>query len=558
MEDYKKEPGGKEKLKERNSKWINDDYVKFIRYGQHFIEKNGEGILAFINAHGFLDNPTFRGMRWNLLKTYDKIITIDLLGNSKKKEKCPDGSKDENVFDIQQGVSINLFVKTGKKRDGELGQISHLDIHGLRKDKYGFLLANSIDSSPYRNLAYVEPDYFFVPKDLESVREYKKGIAIDEFFRVGNSGVVTKRDKLNIHSTKQEVIQMLNDVMQLEEQQCRVKYSIPKDVRDWNFTLAKSDITKSGLNLDLVRKINYRPFDSKYFYYTGRSKGIVGWPVPVVSEHLQRVDNIGFMTNKKVEVGEFAHIFFYRGIVESHAVSMKEINYVFPLYLYPDDDQQSLEGKPTRTPNLNPDIVQQIAAKLGLTFTPEKEKAAGTFAPIDLLDYIYAVLHSPTYREKYKEFLKIDFPRVPYPHDQKIFRQLVELGGKLRQIHLLEHSVVDKRITTFPVDGDNEIIRRLGKQDWELTDQKRQLGRIHINDTQYFGDIPLVAWEFYIGGYQPAQKWLKDRRKRQLTFEDVSHYQKIIVALTETDRLMREIDGIEIEEKSSTEDRKAD
>ena len=207
----------------------------------------------------------------------------------------------------------------------------------------------------------------------------------------------------------------------------------------------------------------------------------------------------------------------------------------FPLYLYPENgDQQTTNGTPKREPNLKSAIVKQIAKGLGLQFTNEKEDTKGTFAPIDLLDYIYAVLHSPTYREKYKEFLKIDFPRVPYPKDPKTFWQLVKLGREIRQIHLLESPKVDEYITQYPIDGDNVVEK-----------SKYVKGRVYINDTQYFDNVPEVAWEFYIGGYQPAQKWLKDRKKRKLDFDDILHYQKIIVALTETDRLMKAIDKID-------------
>ena len=211
--------------------------------------------------------------------------------------------------------------------------------------------------------------------------------------------------------------------------------------------------------------------------------------------------------------------------------------------------QSLLETNTQRNPNLHPEIVEQIAAKIGLTFTPERENTPNIFAPIDILDYIYAVLHSPTYREKYNEFLKIDFPRVPYPKDRKTFWQLVKLGSELRQIHLLESPNVEEYITQYPNDGDNTITRKLTKTSigFELIDTEKQTGRVWINDQQFFDQVPLVAWEFYIGGYQPAQKWLKDRRGKQLNFEDILHYQKIIVALTETDRIMKEIDTIEIE-----------
>jgi len=491
MEDYKKEPGGREKLKEKNSKWINDDYVKFLRYGQHFIEKNGSGILAFINPHGFLDNPTFRGMRWNLLKTYDKIYTIDLHGNSKKKETAPDGSVDVNVFDIMQGVSINIFIKSGKKKSTELGKVFHLDLFGKREMKYDYLFDNSLKSIDFKELPIVAPNYFFVSKDFDEQKDYDKCISINSLFKVGNSGVVSKRDKLNIHNTKQGVVQMIDDVINLDETECRKKYAIPEDVRDWNFSLARQDIKDAKQNTELIQQINYRPFDKRYFYYTGKSKGVVGWPVSVVSNHLLHKDNLGFMTNKKVEVGDFTHYIIYKGIVESHAVSMKEINYVFPLYFYPETKAQQTIGQTTeRTPNLNIEIVKQIAEKLGLTFTNEKETTKDTFAPIDILDYIYAVLHSPTYREKYKEFLKIDFPRVPFPKDKDIFWQLVKLGGEIRQIHLLESSIVEKYITQYPEDGDNIVIK-----------PKYENGKVYINDTQYFDNVPQVAWAFYIGGY---------------------------------------------------------
>ena len=200
---------------------------------------------------------------------------------------------------------------------------------------------------------------------------------------------------------------------------------------------------------------------------------------------------------------------------------------MFPLYLYTETNVQQTE----RTPNLNTKIVKQIAETLSLTFTNEKEETQNTFAPIDILDYIYAVLHSPSYREKYKEFLKIDFPRVPYPSDTARFWTLVKLGGEIRQIHLLESSKVEAYITQYPKDGDNQV-----------SNLKYKSGKVYINETQYFDNVPQVAWEFYIGGYQPAQKWLKDRKGRKLSFEEILHYQKIIVVLSETDRLMKEVD----------------
>ena len=265
-------------------------------------------------------------------------------------------------------------------------------------------------------------------------------------------------------------------------------------------------------------------------------------------KHFLYGQNIGIVTSRQC-VGDWQYIFISKLIGEFNltgtAGRFGSGNY-FPLYLYPETNaQQTLGHTAERTPNLNPEIVGQLAEGLGLTFTPEKEATEGTFAPIDLLDYIYAVLHSPRYRDTYKEFLKIDFPRVPYPSDASTFWQLVALGGELRQIHLLESPVVEQYITQYPVGGDNAVAMPKYIPITKNTVTGALQGNVYINDTQYFADVPLVAWSFYIGGYQPAQKWLKDRKGRQLAFEDILHYQKIIVALTKTDRLMKEIDRID-------------
>ena len=533
MEDYKKEPGGKEKLKEQNSKFINDDYVKFLRYGQHFIEKNGSGVLAFINPHGFLDNPTFRGMRWNLLKTYDKIYTIDLHGNAKKKETAPDGSVDVNVFDIMQGVSINLFVKTGKKKANELGKVFHYDLFGKREMKYDFLNENSLKSIPYKELPIFAPDYFFVVKDFGIKNIYDKGFAIIELFKINSLGIQTHRDSLSIASSKvtlsNRITDFYNDI--IDNSELLKKYDINEN-SEWQL----KDKRKGEFEINKVIKIDYRPFDTQYIY---NDKNIVDRLRDAVSKHIINKDNICLVVSRQC-VSDWRYIFLSKFIIESNltgtAGRFGSGNF-FPLYLYPDTKgQQTINQTSERTPNLNLEIVNQIAVKLDLTFTNEKETTKNTFSPIDILDYIYAILHSPIYREKYNEFLKIDFPRVPYPKDKARFWQLVKLGGEIRQIHLLESSTVEQYITQYPIGGNNIVDK-----------PKYEASKIYINATQYFNSVPEVAWNFYIGGYQPAQKWLKDRKDKKLEINDILHYQKIIVALSETDRLMKEIDKIEIE-----------
>ena len=552
MEDYKKEPGGIEKLNERNPKWINDDYVKFMRYGQHFIERNGEGILAFINPHGFLDNPTFRGMRWQLLNTYDKIFTIDLHGNSKKKETAPDGSKDENVFDIMQGVSINILVKTGKKKAGELGKVYHFDLYGRRNDKYQFLEDSNLKNIDFVELPNKAPNYLMVQKNYKVQDSYDKGFSVESIVKKRSMAIQTHRDNLVVGFNKDELVNQIehfysypDDIKKKQEIELKEseKWNLKKAIKENSNLLHKSDF----------KGFTYRPFDTRYIYYNesfiDRSRKAIGKNVAE--------DNYILNFPKIVKV-DWGHVLISKFL--SSAISL-DINgtYFAPLYLYPDQKEEYtqtnlLDAKdtPTRTPNLDPKIVADIAKGIGLTFTNEKEATAGTFAPIDILDYIYAVLHSPTYRETYKEFLKIDFPRVPYPSDADTFWQLVALGGELRQIHLLESPKIAAQTKAlgvgYPVGGDNAVTRKMTKTSigFEPNEEDSSIGKVWLNDAQYFINVPLVAWEFYIGGYQPAQKWLKDRQGRTLDISDVKHYMNIIAALSLTHELMQQIDAIDV------------
>lgn len=548
MDDYKKEPGGKEKLKEQNSKFINDDYVKFMRYGQHFIEKNGSGVLAFINPHGFLDNPTFRGMRWNLLKTYDKIYTIDLHGNAKKKETAPDGSADVNVFDIEQGVSINFFIKTGNKKSNELGKVFHHDLYGMRESKYDFLLDNTLKSVPYKELITSHPNFFFTSKDFSEGKTYSMGFLIPELFPLNSLGLLTKRDSLAVDfdpNTLQDKIAYFLDEKRPVDEVCKRFNLVIKDKDKWDANLTRYNVSKSNI-MEQIRKVQYRPFDNRSVFY---NPYFVARPNTKVLSHFIK-DNNGLIICRQGQAvgGDEWNVVFACKYLTDQNIYRRGGGTIFPLYCYPETNSQTtIEDQSERIPNLNMGIVAEIENRLALSFTIEKEIKDNTFAPIDILDYVYAVLHSPTYREKYKEFLKIDFPRVPYPTDANTFWQLVKLGGEIRQFHLLESPVVENYITQYPVNGDNAVTRKMSKTSpgFELTRAEEKTGKVWINDQQYFDNVPEVAWKFSIGGYQPAQKWLKDRSGRELEFDDILHYQKIIVALIETDRLMKEIDKIE-------------
>lgn len=505
MESYKKEPGGKSQLNERNPKWLNDDYVKFIRLAQDYIEKNGEGIIGFINPHGYLDNPTFRGMRWNLLRTFDKIYTIDLHGNSKKKETCPDGSKDENVFDIMQGVSINLFVKTGKKAKDEQGKVYHKDLFGLRQNKYDFLDEATIESVEYKELKPKEPMYFFVPKDFELQDEYDKGFKIDELFIISSVSVVTANDSVLVDINENSLLRKVNEAFGYADE-------------------------------SFIERYNYRPFDDRYIYYDVHK---IERPRETTMRHMKK-PNIAILSCRQLAGNEWLHVSVADGIVDDCRVSSKtkERGYVFPLYIYKEN-----MGKEECIVNFNKELYDNIAK--GLNYLPCYDDNVrvdpisdynGVLYPQDLFDYIYAVLHSPIYRERYKEFLKIDFPRIPYPIDWEKFRDLVEKGEELRLLHLME-DLPSKTGVTFPVAGSLQV----DCYRWEQN-------RVYINSEQYFEGVPESAWNFYIGGYQPSQKWLKDRKGMILSFEDVKHYQRIVYVLQQTERIMQEIDNIGVPE----------
>ncbi|HQA75008.1 type ISP restriction/modification enzyme [Flavobacterium sp.] len=543
MEDYKKEPGGKEKLKEQNSKFINDDYVKFMRFGQHFIDKNGEGILAFINPHGYLDNPTFRGMRWNLLKTYDKIYTIDLHGNGKKNETTIDGSVDQNVFDIMQGVSINLLIKTGKKKVDELGQVFHYDLFGKREFKYDYLNEHNLKNIDFKEIPNKAPMYFMVQKDFAAEDIYNEGFALNNIFNINSLGLLTKRDRFITDFNKNDIENRLKDFLNTENSNDYLskKYDLKlKDNDKWDLIKSRKELLDKGIIIENFKIQNYRCFDKRIVYYD--TNFVARLNTKVLGNFNK--SNIALISTRQLADNNFRHIFISNIISDQCFISnkTKEGCQVFPLYLYPENTgQQSAFETAERVPNLNMEIVNKIAEDLGMFFSPEQPdynlvtEETNQLYPINILDYIYAVLHSPSYRETYKEFLKIDFPRVPYPKSIRTFIDLVALGRQLRELHLLESPTVEKYITKYPIDGDNIV----GKPTYKN-------GNVYINETQYFEGVPEVAWNFYIGGYQPAQKWLKDRKDRELDYEDILHYQKMIVAMTETNRIMGEIDEIEI------------
>lgn len=497
MDAYKMEPGGVEKLKERNPKWINDDYVKFIRMSESMIDKNGDGVLGFITNHGYLDNPTFRGMRWHLLKTFDKIYVLDLHGNAKKKEVSPDGSPDKNVFDIQQGVAIFIGVKTNatvqgdRRKKGEdipLAQVFHADLWGDRKGKYQALWEGNLDSIKWTPIDLRGPSFPFVIRDWEAYERYSVHLPLDALMPTNSIGIVTGRDRHVIGEDKESLRRQM-------------------------FEFA------GEYDPDFVQPVSYRPFDARYVYYAPK---YVERDRNAVMKHYCSNENIGLLTPKAIRDDQWQHAGVTRHLSEaiylSGTTASNAMN--FPLYLYPAED----ELDQTRRVNFD----EKLYAELRKLAKHAKRGEPNEFA---VFDYIYGVLHCPAYRKTYAEFLKIDFPRIPWPSSPDVFWDVSDKGGQLRRLHLMEPAAIGETPYPFTGTGDGVVEKS------ELRD-----GAIWINKTQAFESVPLVSWDFYIGGYQPAQKWLKDRKGRELTFDDVKHYQKILKILAETDRIMQTID----------------
>nr|WP_310040380.1 type ISP restriction/modification enzyme [Sphingomonas sp. BE123] len=545
MEAYKKEPGGKEKLKERNPKWINDDYVKFIRMAEDLISKNPSGgVLGFITNHGYLDNPTFRGMRWHLLKTFDKIWVVDLHGNSNKKEVSPDGSPDTNVFDIMQGVAMVIAVRRKGVDSGKVGQVFHADLWGARKAKYDALWASRHDQLAHAPLEHSAPLYPFVRRDYAVQAVYEQGFSISELMPQNSVGIVTARDALTIDIDRQAVLDRVIDMTVSDIEDLRTRYALGPDVRDWRVEWAKADVVQN-FSQNRLTQIAYRPLDNRWTYYTGNSRGFMCYPRYEVMHHMADRKNISIMSCRQAIQADWHHLFVADQIVDDSYVSnlSRERGYNYPLYLYPDEaaDQSDAFAPKQRTLNLDPALYAAICAAAGIDPADQAgpdddfRGPTGDARPseVKVFDYIYGVLHAPNYRETYAEFLKIDFPRIPYPASPELFRAVSERGEALRRLHLMEPAAIGDTPYPFMGDGDDVVAAGYPKFD---------AGRVQINADQYFDAVPPVAWTFHIGGYQPAQKWLKDRRGRTLSYDDIGHYQRIVKILTETDRIMSEID----------------
>ena len=512
------QPLGEKKL------WLQDDYVKFLRFAQWKIQTSGYGIVGMITNHSYLDNPTFRGMRQSLMKTFDEIYILDLHGNSLKKETTPDGSKDENVFDIRQGVAIALFIKNKKPKES---QVFHLDKYGLREEKYDWLDHNELNEKNYHEIKPASPWYFFIPRNISHIQKYLKWKKINEIFLTNTVGFVTGRDSMTIAFSENEIWTRVNNFIRLDTELARESYTLGKDSRDWKVLNAKNDLISTGPSRDLIKRVSYRPFDCRFTYYTGKSRGFYSSPQRAIIRHMLK-ENIGLTVGRQVKASkEWRHCLISNEIIESTFISNKtsEITYILPLYIYPDEEKKDLfnQHKTEKQPNIPRALFEKLSVAYGQNPTPE-----------DILYYIYGVFYSNIYRQTYAEFLKIDFPRVPFTTDYDLFKEIGKLGKDLADLHLLKSPALDPPIAKYQGSGDNDRIEKITYKEDEQ--------RIYINNDKYFEGITPETWNYHIGGYQVLNKYLKDRKNRIM--DDAPHYCRIVTALGKTIEIQANIDKI--------------
>jgi predicted helicase len=518
---------------------LDDDFIKFVRYTQLLIERAGCGCVGMITNNTYLDGVTHRRMRQSLLECFQRVSVTDLHGSTKRREVAPDGTPDENVFDIQQGVAIAIFRRMLGNSEAA---IEHTDLWGNRDAKYAALAKAAHSVTNWNSILPTQPQFFLVPKVFAVQTEYDDYFPLREAVVVSGNGLKTERDGVTIHFNRSGIEEAVADFRKLDEARIRTKFGLETDSRDWKVAKAKADVlTNKGLSL--FRLLLYRPFDNRYTWYSGQTRGFIGTPGYPVMRHLLQGSNFALVSGRQGQVmGDIPWdlVFCTSNPVDTN-LYYRGGNTVFPLYLCEEPLSFALgteeDGSPqsaNRRPNFSPSFLKSLASKLHL---PQKGAFGLPFGltPEDIFHYAYGVFHSPGYRSRYAEFLKIEFPRLPLTGNMELFRALARLGDELVALHLLESPKLDKPITEF-VGGRGPAVEKVS---WS-----RDTVWLDKAQTSGFKGVREGVWNFHIGGYQVCAKWLKDRKGRNLTADDRAHYQKIVVALSETIRLMKEIDTV--------------
>jgi hypothetical protein len=540
LDDYKRG------LKEKKIN-LDDDFIKFLRWAQWRIEQTGQGVIGYITNNVYLDGLTHRRMRESLLETFDEIYVLNLHGSAKKQEVVPtDGSKDDNVFDITVGVAIVLFVKLppdktakGAKAKKKPTTIHHADLWGLRKNKYDWLNGHNATNTEWTVFQPDAPDFRFVPRNAKHEAEWNKGWSIRDIFPISNNGLKTDRDELFFDFDRKELEQRMTtfftpDAPATFLQQYRVEDSSSYDI--------ETRRRERKFSKNAIQRCLYRPFDFRWLYY---DVGLTSRPAEKVMKHLLAGNNLALCALRQSRRGEDGAFLATDALVNKDAVSLFDIGTIFPLYLYAngesEDQAELVPHENGRRPNLSAEFVKQFAETVGLQFVADgRGDLKKTFGPEDIFDYTYAIFYSPSYRERYIEFIKLDFPRVPIPDDAVFFRKFCLFGSKLVALHTMKAE--GDTSVGFDVPGSN-IVEHISYVPVNKETGIRQ-GRVHINAKQYFEGISPAVWQMHIGGYQVCEKWLKDRKGRALDADDIEHYQRTVSALAETRSVMAQIDAL--------------
>jgi predicted helicase len=441
---------------------------------------------------------------------FDQIYVLDLHGNAKKKERAPDGSDDQNVFDIEQGVAISLLVK---KKNVERG-VWRADWWGKRLAKYQAGAEQTIASTEWQKLDLRAPDLLMLAQDYDEKARYDIGWKVTDIFPTNSVGIVTARDNLSIHFDKAELMKTVLDFAALDLETARQKYQLGKDVDDWKVEWAQDDVKAHGADERYATRILYRPGDFRRTYFTGRSRGFICRPRQDVMRHMMR-ENVGIITTRLTK--DDWSVLVTDTLAAHKSGSRYDISYIFPLYLYPKDDQLGAN----RIENIAPAFRKWLDEKYGQHFSPQ-----------EVFGYIYAVLHAPTYRTRYAEFLRIDFPRVPFPDSADDFETLSGLGLALVQAHLLREPP-RRGLAAYPRKGGHMV---------EAVCYSPEEQAVAINNTQFFKPVPQAVWDFHIGGYQVLDKYLKSRKGRVLSLDEINHVAAIADSLAFTIEQMARID----------------
>lgn len=510
---------------------LDDDFIKFVRLA-HWQEQIAKcGVVGVITNHVYLAGTTHRRLREVIFSDFSLRYLADLHGNSRIGETCPDGSVDENIFDIQQGVAISLLVSACE--NAPINKTYHVDITGTRSKKYEWASRHSVTSSKWQALTPRAPDFMFIPSKNLSGSSYESGLPVPEILNLACSGIETQRDNFVMHFKSDDVWSLVNKLSQMSVDAARKEFELGPDGRDWKLKLAIDDIKASGPVINAIVPIAYRPFDVRWTYYTGNTKGFLAYPRLATARHMFGAHNIAMVMKRSrlLKADQFSHVFVIRHAMDKNFLG--DQSYFLPLYSksetrtlfsHRESNQQELQA------NVSAEALAlvPIGTRIGVGTQPQVLAS-------NIFNYVYSVLNSPGYRSRFLDYLRQDYPRIPFTSNSILFQRLSFVGGELVALHLLESPTLDQPMTELIGSRNPEVEHATWSNDTVWLDKRQTNG---------FKGVPECVWNFHVGGHQVCQKWLKYRKGRTLSDEDIAHYHKIVVALNESIRLMKEIDAV--------------